>query len=496
MSSRKLSILLASLLYACGAAPSTAPKPPAPEVPVPSSAAAPAEAFRAQRPAASAPGRFEFPTPQVTKLANGMTVYWVRRPTRVVSLSLIVRHGASAVPEGKSGLAALTARMLTEGTRQKTAVRLAEAIESLGATLSASTGRDESTLALTVLPADVNQGLSLLAEVVIEPAFLSREFERVRAEWLDGLRGERQNPQRLAMLAAVRALHGPNLGAPVNGTIQDVERLGVTDLRDFHQRAYAPDSAALIVVGDLEATAFHETVARQFREWRKNSRISDPPAPPVLALDRTRILLVDRPSAVQSAIVAVQAFPKRSEPGYEVREILGRVLGGLFTSRLNTNLREKNAYTYGASAIPVASRYTGTLLVVTSVRSDVTAEALSEIRRELSLVRDPSLGAPLNAQELTRARSDLVFSLGAQLEHPSRIADIVGGQFVDALPPDYHTRYAAQILGIAPEAVADAARAVTPDRLIVVIVGDRAKIAPSLEKQGFTVESAPPSLLD
>jgi zinc protease len=123
-----------------GAVATAPPRPVEPEV----------EAFRAERPAPTAPGRFEFPTPQLVTLDNGLSVYWVRRPTRVLTLSLIVRHGASSVPAGKSGLAGLTARMLTEGTRKKPAVMLAEAVESLGTTLAAGASRDESSLGLTV----------------------------------------------------------------------------------------------------------------------------------------------------------------------------------------------------------------------------------------------------------------------------------------------------------------------------------------------------------
>lgn len=425
-----------------------------------------------------------------------MTVYFVRRPTRVASLSIVVRHGASSVPEGKAGLAGLTARLLTEGTRTKPAVLLAEAVESLGTTLSAGAERDASTLSLTVLPQDAPQALALLSEVVQTPAFLAREFERVRAEWLDGLRGERQNPQRLAVLAALRALHGDVAGGPVNGTVPSVERLTVADLKDFHQRAYTPENMALVVVGDLDPSRLDAEIAQKFRGFQRKAELPVAPVSPPAKVERTRVLLVDRPGAVQSAMAAVQAFPKRSEPGYEARELLGRVLGGLFTSRLNTNLREKNAYTYGASASPVASRYTGTLLVATSVRTDVTAAALQEVTRELARMRDPALGAPLTSAELDRAKADLVYSLGASLEHPSRIASAVGEQFIDGLPADYHARYPALIDGISAQAVSEAARAITPDRLIAVIVGDRSKIEAELQKRGFTVETAPTTLLD
>ena len=159
------------------------------------------EAWRNQRPAPGPAAEVRFPAPEVAKLPNGMTLYVVRRPAAVVTMRLVVRHGASAVPEGKSGLAALTARMLTEGTRKRSSQALAEAAESLGSSLEADASRDDSLVGISSLVADVDKAVELLAEVVTSPTFDAKEFERVRAEWLDKLVGERQAPERLAALA-------------------------------------------------------------------------------------------------------------------------------------------------------------------------------------------------------------------------------------------------------------------------------------------------------
>jgi zinc protease len=495
--SARTRVVLASLalLAGCGTR-----QPAAPIAPVKSQPTAPAppdgEGFRATRPKALAGAELSYPVPRLWSLDTGLNVYFLRRPSRVVSLSLVVRHGASSVPAGKSGLAGLTARMLTEGTRRKPSAALAEAVESLGTTLEAGAGRDESSVGLTVLPADLSRALELLAEVVTTPAFAPAELDRVRAEWLDGLRAERQNPQRLAALAAVRKLFGPTFGAPVNGSLTDIQRLTVADLRAFHQRAYTPDNAALVVVGDLEETLLASEARRLFAPFVGKSAVPAAPAVQADSPAKTRVLLVDRPGAVQSAIAAVQTFPKRSEPGHEARELMGRALGGLFTSRLNTNLREKHAFTYGAVARPVATRHFGTLLVSTSVRTDVTARALDEIRKELRLARDPSLGAPFTADELGRARSDLTFTLGATLEHPNRIADVVGSVFVEGLAPDYYARYAGLVAAIGAPEVAAEARALQPEQLLIVVVGDKGKIQAELEQAGYIVEPAPAALLE
>jgi zinc protease len=489
--------LVWAALAGCGhskpAPPQVAPKPVASVAPA---EAADPEPFRAARPAPGAAGQFTYPTPEQMKLANGLSVYLVKRRARVAALKLVISHGASEVPEGKAGLAGLTARMLTESTQKKSSAALAEAVEALGTTLASDASRDESNVSLTVLPTELPRALGLLAEVVTTPAFSPTDFARVRAEWLDGVRGERQNPQRLATLVAVRSVFGPVLGAPVTGSIPELEKLTAADLREFHRKLYTPDSAALVVVGDVDARELMAQVGKAFGSWRGKSTIVRAPVTLPQGPERTRVLIVDRPGAVQSAVVTLQPFPKRSDPGYEARQAMGRVLGGLFTSRLNTNLREEHAYTYGVFAQPVSSRQWGALVVSSSIRTDVTAAALDEIVLELKRMQDPSLGAPVGREELGRAKADLIFNLGATLEHPNRVADEASELFVDGLPLDYDARYPSLVSALSEEEVSDAARGITPSRLQVVIVGDRSKIEPELTRRGYAPELAPSALSD
>src|SRR5262249_27426099 len=159
------------------------------------------------------------------------------------SLSLVFRHGAAACPPGKSGLAALTARMLTEGTKKHPGVKLAEEVEQLGTTLDEDAGRDTSSLSLSALTADVGKAVELLGEVATEPAFAPADFERVQKEWLDNLRAERQTPERLGSLAAMRVLLGAPHGSPVSGSLPDVQKLSVKDIAEFHKQAYGAADA-------------------------------------------------------------------------------------------------------------------------------------------------------------------------------------------------------------------------------------------------------------
>ncbi|HKY37680.1 MAG TPA: pitrilysin family protein [Polyangiaceae bacterium] len=484
------------LLLGCGATP--APKAEALPPPKPSAEAAKMppdpEPWRQQRPPAGQAGKVDFPVAQEAKLKNGLSVLTVHKPTPVASISLVLRHGAAACLPGKSGLAALTARMLTEGTRKHPGVKLAEAIEQLGTRLDEEASRDTSSLSLAVLTADLDRALELLGEIVQEPGFLPADFERVQKEWLDGLRAERQEPARLASLAGLRALLGAPHGSPVSGSAADVQKLTVKDVADFHRKAYGASDATLIVVGDVQLGAVQTSAERAFKKLGKAQVGLEQAFTPPAAPKAKQVLLVDRPGAVQSALFLAQRLPKRSEPGYEQRELLTTLLGGLFTSRLNMNLREKHAYTYGAHAKVVAGVHWGMLYVATQVRSDVTAEALKEALSELKLIRDPKLGKPINNEEIGRARADLVQSLGARLEHGVRIGSSLTELWLHQLPADYYRRYPGLLAAENADTLTRAAAAIDPEHLVMLIVGDKQAIEAPLRKLGFEVVTAPPEL--
>ncbi|MEI9954616.1 MAG: pitrilysin family protein [Pseudomonadota bacterium] len=496
MSRSRRAWVLAALFGSGCASPATI----TPSVPSGSVAESPSkpdpEPFRNTPPKPGVHPAVQFPTPGIKTLKNGVTLMVLPKHSAVTTLSVVTRVGAGSLPPGKSGLAALTARMLSEGTQLRSSLALAEASESLGSTLEAEAGRDESHVELSTLSTDVPRGLELLAEVVFKPAFRDADFARVKSEWLDSLRAERQEPSRLASLAALRGLLGPSAGAPVSGGIPDVEKLTVADLKAFHRQSYVPANLAVIAVGDVTLAQLEPDVERLF--GRQAGPASAPTAGSASPESprKLKILVVDRKDSVQSSIFAVQPFPKRSEPGFEAREIMSSLLGGLFTSRLNTNLREQHAYTYGVHGQALATRNWGAFYVSTDVKSESTADALFELLTELERARDPKRGAPIREPEAGRARTDLIHSLGARLEHTSSLADSMATLFAQQLPSDYYTKYPAIVSSVSTSDVAAQAARLTPQRLLVVIVGDRAQIEPGLKKRGYELETADPRLLE
>jgi zinc protease len=481
---RALPCIVLAAVSACCAASSRRPAPP----PAPR-----ASDWRAQVPPAGSPAAVTYPLAEHDRLDNGMHVYVIRRPTGVLTLSLVVRCDP---PEpGRTGLAALTARMLTEGTLDHPGLALAEAAESLGSTLASDAGRDSLTVGLTTLRSDASPALALLAEVVQRPSFDPSVVARVRSEWIDGLLAERQEPSRIASLVGLRAQLGEIHGAPVGGAVEDVRQLDAADLRAYHVRAFVPSRAALVVVGDVALDDIRADVAHLFGSWTGTpvpGAVPSPmPEPPV----RTKVLVVDRPGAVQTALFVSQPLPKRGMPGYEARQVVNSLLGGLFTSRINTNLREKHAYTYGAQSVVVATRYWGAWIATTSVKTDVTAPALEQLVSELKGVQDPERGRPIANDELARAKADLVATLGAHLERIERVESDTQTLFTYELPSDYFSDYPERVAAVTRESAEEQAKTqLAPERLTVVAVGDRARIAAAFARHGFDWEPAPEAL--
>jgi zinc protease len=480
--------VLALLALACGntAGPGAA-APAAPAAPGDN----PDQAWREQRPAAAAPRDFDYPGAQTATLPNGVQLWLVPRKSGTVALSINSLAGGAANGAGQSGLAALTLRLMTEATQHKAGLALAEAAESLGTSLDFDTGRDGSSVSLEVLTSDAEAGLALLAEVVTEPRFLAADVERIKTQWLDSLLSERQDPNRLAALAGMRALWGPGMAAPVRGSVPDVQKLKRADLVRFHHDFYVSGNLAVIAVGDLDLPRLTALAQAGLGHLPKRSAPPLPALQPPPSRGQTQVWIIDRPGSVQSALFVGQPFPERSVPGYEAREVMNNLLGGLFTSRLNLNLREKHAYTYGVRSQALALRRIGAFVSTSSVKTESTADALEQLRLELAGLAGGT--SPILPDELDRAKTDLIHQLGGNLEHVRRVLGDTAELYVEGLPSDYHGSYGARIRAIDQRAAAAEAARLTPNALAVVIVGDQQKIAPLLAAKGITPLPAPPA---
>jgi len=475
-------VFAAAFAIACG--PQQPPAAPTKKHAAPQAAAD----WRDRMPPSGAPRPVHFPATQRAVLANGLTVAVIPKHAGTEAIVMSVASGSAQDRAGRSGLAALTAQLLTEGTDQRSALEIAIAAEGLGSSLSADATRDASHIGLELLTGDLQEGLALLAECVRRPSFPQAEFERVRAQLVDMARGYEQDPSEHAGSLGVRYVLGGTLGMPIHGTAGTVSSIQRSDVVSFHRAQWVPGNAQLTFAGDVTLRAAVELATRAFGDWggKAAPRLAHE-LPPLPA--GTRILLHDRPGAVQTALFAAKHTPALSPLQQLPLEIGNHVLGGLFSSRLNTSLREKHAYTYGVGSWYETTTTYGMFTVATSVHTEHTAAAVREIFRQLDDLAKGTV--PVRADEVQRARADLVQRLAASLEHVLTLAPVAEEQFVQQLAPDFHASYPARLAEVPLADVARDAQQLTSRGMTVVLVGDGDQVSQQLREHGLAYEATP-----
>jgi zinc protease len=444
--------------------------------------AAPASAQTADRsrpPSPGPPRPLQLPPAQRVTLGNGLVVHLVeRREVPTVEVLLVVRSGAAADPLDRSGLAAVTADMLDEGAAAKDALALADAVDFLGAQVRTGSTWDFSTVALSVPAARLEPALGLMADVALRPDFPAAELERVRKRALTALLQARAVPAQVASHALAQALFPRHrYGLPVGGTAAALSALRPEHLRAFHAEHYRPGNAALVVVGAVgtEVTALLE---RAFGSWPSGPPVTAGLAPPP-PVEGRRIVLIDKPGAAQSVLRVGRVGPPRATPEFHALEVMNTLLGGSFTSRLNDNLREQHGYAYGAGSAFGYRLAGGTFQAAADVQTQSTAEALSELLKELGRIATPA-----QAPELERARNYLALGYAEEFETNAQVASKLAEQIVYGLPPDFYTTFVPRALAVGAPEVARAARFVDPSQAVIVVVGDRKTVEPRLRALG------------
>jgi zinc protease len=437
------------------------------------------EPWRKQVPAAAAASTQPLPVATRFELANGLTVYLVESNVLpIVTAQLAVRAGSSSDPEDAPGLAGFTLAMLDEGTEQRDALAIARELEALGTGLGSDMGRDGCTLNMRMLKGNAAPALGMLAEMVLSPSFPAAEIERVRNERLTSLLQDRDNPSRTASKIMWRDTYGPQhpYGHMVIGTEATLKRLGRDDVQKLYQTWFRPDNAALILTGNLKEAQARRLAIAAFGGWRKTA--GPVPAPAVaIAPAAERVLIADKPGTPQTTLMVVQLGVQRSDPDHEQLTVMNQVLGGLFSSRLNLNLREQHGYTYGAFSSLPENRLQGPYYMGADVRGDVTGAAVREIMKEASGM----LTSPVTADELRLAKESVSRTLPAYFMTTASTAATFGQLYLLGLPPDYYQGLPGRIASITPEDISRVTKEhLRPGDMKVIAVGDRARIEPQL----------------
>ncbi|HEY0953126.1 MAG TPA: pitrilysin family protein [Roseateles sp.] len=446
------------------------------------------EPWRLKPPAAAKAKPLTLPAAQSFQLANGLTViHSPKAGLPLVSASLVVRAGQGVNPVDRPGLASFVAAMLPEGTTTRSAQQIAEAAAALGATLTASPGAEEARVQFSGRKASAREGLALLADVALNPAFAAPEVERVRAQMLAALAQVREEPAALAQAVGARVTYGDGhpLAVHALGTEAGLKAVDAAALRAFWQAHYRPENAALVVAGDLTEAELRALVEPLFGGWQGQgaapARQPLPPARPVAA----RTVLVDKPGAPQTALAVVAPGPFAGAPDTAPLKVMNAALGGLFTSRINTQLREVKGYSYGVFSGYSMGRERGQFSIQGSVRTDVTGAALADLWKEIAGMR----ARPMGAAELNRVRNAQLLSLPGLFDTNGAVVAGYAGNWSAGQPLATITELPGKYAAVTAAAALKAAQQhLDPKQLIVVAVGDKAKVQPQLQKLGRKVE--------
>jgi zinc protease len=447
-----------------------------------------AEAWRNKPPGAAKAKPLTLPAAQSFTLANGLTVIHSPKPgLPLVSASLVLRAGQGVNPADKPGLAGFVAAMLPEGTKTRSAQQIAESLAALGATLEAQAGSEEARLDFSGLKTSAKEGLGLMADLALNPAFAAPEIERQKAQRLAALAQAREQAPLLANAIGNRAVYGDGhpLAENALGTEASIKAVDAAALRGFWQALYRPERAALVVAGDLSEAELRALVEPLFGAWKGEGAAPAvaplPAARPIAA----RTVLVDKPGAPQTALAVVAPGPFAAAPDAAAIKVMNAALGGLFTSRINNQLREVKGYTYGIYSGYSMGRERGQFGIRGSVRTDVTGAALTDMWKEIEGMR----AQPMGAAELNRVRNAQLLSLPGLFDTNGAVVAGYAGNWTAGQPLSAITDLPAKYGAVtAASALKAAQQHLDPASLIVVAVGDKAKVLPQLQAIGRKAE--------
>ena len=440
------------------------------------------------RPAPTAPRSYRFPAFERVTLPNGLRLAVAPvSKLPLVTVAAVVDAGASTEREDQHGVAALTAQLLLEGAAGLDGAALIERFERIGTSADAHADWDAATVSLTVLAERLPDALALVRDLLRAPDFPEREVARLKEERLAELLQLRTEPRALADEQFARAVYAPTAryATPAGGDAPSVRGLTRDLVHGFHAQRYRPATTTLVFAGDVSVERATGLAMELFGDWRGERAAESARAVDVSPPTRL-VRVVVKADAPQSEVRVGHAGLPRLHPDYFGATVMNAVLGGLFSSRINLNLREAHGYTYGAFSAFEWRRAAGPFMIQTAVKTAVTGAAVREILHEIERMRS----ATISADELTLATSYLDGVFPIRYETTAAIATALSNLVIHGLPDDFYDEYRTRVREVTTQDVLRAAQQhLHPDQLRIVVVGDSGVIAePLAEINGAPVE--------
>ena len=436
---------------------------------------------RTKRPTGKAAPVVQLPAIQKTTLKNGLRVWLVEQhKVPYVAFNLVIQAGSDQDPVTTAGLASLTSDMLDEGTKMRDALKIAADLEKIGANLNTGANLDFSSVTLGTLSKYLDQALDIYTDVIANPGFPQKDLERLRKQRLTQLLQQKDSPVAVAnnvynyVLYSDRHPYGNN----AIGNEASLKAFTSDDLRKFYDSYYRPNNATLIVVGDVSLNDLTAKLEKGLADWRAGDvKVNPVPAPK--PVEKMRVYLIDKPDAAQSEIRIGYPSLARSTPDFFAVQLLNRMLGGQFTSRINLNLREKHGYTYGARSNFQMQKGVGPFTASSGVVTAKTDSSLIEFMHELNLMHDKGM----TEEELAYAKKGAIGNFALTFETPAQIANSLANIVVYNLPEDYYRNYLLNLDAVKLDEIQNVAKKyLDTSHMAVVVVGDLAKIKEGVVK--------------
>jgi zinc protease len=407
------------------------------------------ETWRAEPPKASPESLIHLPAPIKFFSSNGLTVYlFEQHRLPIVAARLVALGGNSANPIDKPGLSRFTTAMMREGTKSRTSLELANALAHDGITLDTGSESDAAWISLLNMANKSDNAFGLLSDIILHPAFETEEIEKKRKEIASRLELDREQSYKIASRAVYRILFGAQnpLGYDEKGTNASVRSISRDDLLRFWQGEFVPGNSALIIAGDLSQDEAKKLVEKHLGNWQGKPPPSKPKS--TFVSNAPALFVVNKEGASQTAVDVGTLGLSRSNHDYVAASLANTILGGLYSSRLNLNLRERHGYAYCAFSHFHFWKRSGVFIAESRIRTDATAPAIGEIYQEIKEL----CSQPLDANELSMAKDNMVLSLPGMFETSEQATKSLSDLFTYDLPDDYYLKLAEEIKKTTPEA--------------------------------------------
>jgi zinc protease len=436
---------------------------------------------RTKMPAPGKTPELRVPAWTKTSLANGADlIVSEKHDLPLVSFSITFLGGANQFESAeRTGLASITAAMMSEGTKSKDGEALSNALQLLGTSVSTSIGGESGSMSFVATAGKFDQTLTILSDVLLNSTFPADALERLRAQRLVALTQARAQAGAIAGRVFPKVLYGPSHPYGRVATEDSIKAVTRDDVAAFHAQYFQPGRALVTVVGDVTAAGVKPVVEKALAAWTKAGARPTFTYPTLPERQKTTIFLVDRPGAAQSTVAIGHPGPPRSTPDYYAMQVMNTMLGGMFQSRLNANIREEKGYSYGVSSGFAFGKGPGAFRAGGDIVGEKTDAALVEFMKELRGI----LGErPVTDDELQTAKDSLIQRLPGTFASVTAINGALTTLWSQGLADDYYQQYAKAVAAVTKADVMRVAKKyIEIDRLAIVIVGDRQSIEAPLK---------------